>query len=155
MQCGMLIESNTIRELLEVNAYDAVQWEGETVDRTCEEASDAAPPGPGRSPISMNPIPALVILLLGTMMTSHGQDSMVSTMVHKQWGNLLTGSSAARTLTYVLVYLKPPLTTVPSRPPTELLTSFGLISGGILLMVSVSLPKRPVRSEVKNVTLTS
>ncbi len=87
----------------------------------------------------MNPIPALVILLLGIMMSSHTQTDMVSSMVHKQWGNLLTGASFARGFTYVLTYLKPPRSIFPSRPPTELLTSFGLISGGIIFMASVSI----------------
>lgn len=59
-------------------------------------------------------------------------------MVHKQFGNLLTGASLARALTYVMMYLKPPRSVLPSRPPTELLTSFGLIAGGIMLMASVS-----------------
>lgn len=87
---------------------------------------------------STNPIPALVILLLGIMMSSHTQESMVSSMVHKQWGNLLTGASFARGLTYVVMWLRPPRSVYPSRPPTELLTAFGLISGGIIFMASVS-----------------
>jgi len=87
---------------------------------------------------SLNPIPALVILLLGIMMGSHHQQTMTSTMVHKQWGNLLLGASFARGLTYVVMYIRPPRSILPSRPPTELLTAFGLISGGIVFMASVS-----------------
>ncbi|CAF3641591.1 unnamed protein product [Fusarium graminearum] len=86
--------------------------------------------------LSLNPIPALVIMLLGLMMSSHTQHTMMSSMVHKQWGNLLIGASFARGLTYILMFIKPPTSVLPSRPPTELLTAFGLISGGIIFMAS-------------------
>ncbi|KAK4099889.1 hypothetical protein N658DRAFT_497868 [Parathielavia hyrcaniae] len=89
--------------------------------------------------ISTNPIPALVILLTGIMMSSHTQESMVSSMVHKQWGNLLAGASYARGLTYVALWLRPPRSVYPSRPPTELLAAFGLMGGGVVFMASVSL----------------
>jgi hypothetical protein len=38
------------------------------------------------------------------------EDGLVvtSTMVHKQWGNMLVGFALARGMTYVLLYLKPP-----------------------------------------------
>jgi hypothetical protein len=80
--------------------------------------------------MSLNPVPALVILLLGIMMSSHLQSSMISSMVHKQWGNLLSGASLARITTYVIMYLKPPASVLPPRPLTELLTAFGLTAGG-------------------------
>ena len=84
----------------------------------------------------MNPIPALIILLLGIMMSSHHQNSMVSSAVHKQWGILLVGFSLARFLTYLLLFIAPPTSILPSRPPSELLASFCLISGGLVFMAS-------------------
>ncbi|KAK4464255.1 hypothetical protein QBC42DRAFT_171759 [Cladorrhinum samala] len=126
--CGMLIESVRIRTLLNHTVAEAAETETES-----EKIRE-----PETYSFSMNPIPALVILLLGIMMSSHTQESMVSSMVHKQWGNLLTGASFARAFTYVLVYLKPPRSVFPSRPPTELLAAFGLISGGIIFMASAA-----------------
>ena len=38
------------------------------------------------SGVSFNPMPALIIFLLGIMMGGHHQQQMVSAMVHKQWG---------------------------------------------------------------------
>ncbi|KAK2612164.1 hypothetical protein QQS21_001894 [Conoideocrella luteorostrata] len=130
--CGMLIESSTIRTLLNTTALATVPQEISN-----EEAMEKWQT-PETYKFSINPIPALVILLLGIMMGSHHQSSTISTMVHKQWGNLLLGASFARGLTYVIMYLRPPRSVLPSRPPTELLTSFGLIAGGIVFMASVS-----------------
>merc|ERR1712000_360619 len=74
--------------------------------------------------------------LLGIMMSSHHQDSMTSTTVHKQWGNLLGGFAVARLVTYVIMYISPPSSVYPSRPPTELISAFCLISGGLVFMAS-------------------
>ncbi|KAK3346278.1 hypothetical protein B0T25DRAFT_571426 [Lasiosphaeria hispida] len=132
---GMLVESTRVRDLLNTTVTEAAQKAPEHVfgDKEHDELRD-----PETYPFSMNPIPALVILLLGIMMSSHTQESMISSMVHKQWGQLLTGASFARGFSYVLTYLKPPKSIYPSRPPTEILTSFGLISGGIIFMASSS-----------------
>lgn len=127
----MLVESTRIRELLNTTVIDAAS--GNLY--ASEEAEESQPPKTYK--FSLNPIPALVILLLGIMMSSHTQASMTSSMIHKQWGNLLLGASFARALTYALMFLKPPKSIFPSRPPTELLSSFGLISGGIIFMASV------------------
>lgn len=130
----MLIESTKIRELLNTTVYDAALVHP---SQAYNDEEREALESPRQYEFSVNPIPALVILLLGIMMSSHTQKTMVSSMVHKQWGNLLTGASFARGFTYVLVYLKPPRSILPSRPPTELLTAFGLIAGGTIFMASV------------------
>lgn len=90
------------------------------------------------SSVSFNPMPALIIFLLGMMMGGHQQKQMVSTMVHKQWGSLLSGAALARGGTYVLTYVRPPTSYLPARPPTELIGAFCLISGGLIFMLSVS-----------------
>ena len=61
---------------------------------------------------------------------------MVSTMVHKQWGTLFVGFAFARAVTYVLTYVSPPTSYLPSRPPSEIITSFCLIAGGLIFMAS-------------------
>jgi integral membrane sensor domain MASE1 len=92
----------------------------------------------------MNPIPALVVLLLGLMMSSHHQESMVATMIHSQWGTLLVGAAFARAATYILFYLSPPASILPGRPPTELITAFCLMAGGMIFMASVSASLSPI-----------
>lgn len=105
--------------------------------RTFHLQSEQVVLSPPRSySFSMNPLPALIILLLGLMMSSHHQDSAISTMVHKQWGTLLVGFSLARAVTYLLFFLSPPTSLYPSRPPSELVSSFCLISGGLIFMAS-------------------
>lgn len=126
--CGMLFESKRIKKAL-----------NETILRSpINRPADANWRIPDTQGVSLNPMPALVILLLGMMMGSHHQESMVSTMVHKQWGNLLVGFALARGATYLLLYLKPPSSYYPSRPPTEIIASFCLVAGGLIFMLSVS-----------------
>ncbi|KAH8653317.1 hypothetical protein BX600DRAFT_74605 [Xylariales sp. PMI_506] len=132
---AMLVESTRIRDLLNTTTTEAALAYPQHLYTEEERETLQAPK---QYEFAVNPIPALVILLLGIMMSSHTQTSMISSMVHKQWGNLLTGASFARGLTYVLVYLKPPRSVLPSRPPTELLTAFGLMSGGIMFCASSS-----------------
>jgi Protein of unknown function (Ytp1) len=130
-QCGMLIESKTVRDWLNTSisllcAQNNVHSE--------ESASLQSPPR--TYAFSMNPLPGLIILLLGLMMSSHHQDSMVSTTVHKQWGTLLVGFALARAVTYILFFISPPTSLFPSRPPSELVSAFCLISGGLIFMAS-------------------
>lgn len=127
--CGMLFESKRVKDLLNC-----------TVLRPASQATTRTPDAawnlPDTQSVPLNPMPALVILLLGSMMGSHHQTSMISTMVHKQWGNLLVGFSVARAVTYFLLYLKPPTSYLPARPPTEIIAAFCLISGGLVFMLS-------------------
>ena len=126
----MLVESKRIRKLLNMSI------------EVLPARSDVHPEDPQirRQPrtyaFSLNPIPALIILLLGIMMSSHHQDSMVSTMVHKQWGTLFVGFSFARLATYIITYISPPTSIYPSRPPSELISAFCLIAGGLIFMGS-------------------
>ena len=135
-QCGMLAESRRVRD-----------WINQTALRPPPIALDKEYPSgadewrlPRSQGVSLNPMPATIILLLGLMMSSHHQHSMVSTMVHTQWGMLLVGFSLARAVTYILLYINPPISILPSRPPSELVTSFCLISGGLVFMLSVCIP---------------
>ncbi|KAL5355182.1 hypothetical protein BJX96DRAFT_3256 [Aspergillus floccosus] len=128
--CGMLVESKRVKS-----------WLNSTILRppshlAAHASSDDAWQLPDTQGVSLNPMPALIILLLGMMMGSHHQDSMVSTMIHKQWGNLFVGFALARGATYILLYIKPPTSYLPSRPPTEIIAAFCLISGGLVFMLS-------------------
>ncbi|KAF2219859.1 hypothetical protein BDZ85DRAFT_204703 [Elsinoe ampelina] len=131
---GMLVESKRARELLNTN----IQLKSEEVERFAgpshlqEEEWDT----PKTYKISLNPLPALVIFLLGLMMSNHHQDSATSTAIHGQWGTLFSGYALARMFTYLLLYLKPPTSYFPSRPPTELISAFCLICGGLIFMAS-------------------
>jgi hypothetical protein len=124
----MLVESKTVR-----------RWLNTSVDmmpvRHLEKGEEIRLE-PKSYSFSCNPVPALVIMLLGIMMSSHHQDSVVSTKVHGQWGTLLSGFAVARILTYLFLYLSPPSSLYPARPPTELLSAFCLISGGLVFMCS-------------------
>lgn len=127
----MLVESKRLRTWLNTNV-DLMPSRMEVHPEEAHEVREH----PKSYSTSLNIMPALVILLLGIMMSAHHQDSMVSTTVHTQWGTLLAGFSLCRGTTYLLNYLSPPKTIYPSRPPTELAASFCLISGGLVFMLS-------------------
>ncbi|KAJ5637818.1 hypothetical protein N7490_007697 [Penicillium lividum] len=123
---GMLFESKRIREALNI-----------TIIRSPAHGTrDEGWQLPSSQGVSLNPMPALIILLLGMMMGSHHQISMTSTMVHKQWGNMLVGFALARGMTYVLLFMRPPTSYLPARPPTEIVASFCLMAGGLIFMLS-------------------
>ena len=124
--CGMLVESTRIRDLLNTAILIS------PAARSKKELLSA----PKTYSVSMNPFPGLIILLLGLMMSSHHQASMVSTMIHKQWGTLFVGFALARAVTYILQFVAPPSSYLPSRPPSEIISSFCLIAGGLIFMAS-------------------
>ncbi|KAJ4348156.1 uncharacterized protein N0V89_009528 [Didymosphaeria variabile] len=124
---GMIVESSRMRELLN-SAVLSVQPPSQFHDEVWQQ--------PRQYRFSMNPMPCLIILLLGKMMSSHHQDSMLSTMVHSQWGSMFMAFALCRALTYITLYIRPPVSYLPSRPPTEVITAFCLIAGGITFMVS-------------------
>ncbi|QKX63374.1 uncharacterized protein TRUGW13939_10544 [Talaromyces rugulosus] len=125
--CGLLLESKRVRSWLKQSIM------GKTAAPVSQQAEEEETSG-----VSFNPMPLLIIFLLGTMMGGHHQQQMVSTMVHKQWGNLLSGAAMARAVTYMITYVKPPTSYLPARPPSELVGAFCLISGGLIFMLSAS-----------------
>lgn len=124
----MIIESTSVRDLLMSNIA--------IIRNDSAMPTDSSFPQPDQYSFSMNPMPALIIFLLGRTMGAHHQASKVSTMIHTQWGNLFSGFAMARMATYALLYIQPPAGHLPQRPPTEVISSFCLVSGGMLFMLS-------------------
>nr|GAT54011.1 predicted protein [Mycena chlorophos] len=117
---GMAVESKTIRRWLAALAVDT----SENVEAPATYSS------------SFNPFPALVIGITGAAMAAHMQTYMFQVQIHELWGNLLMAFSVMRCLTYFFLWISPPRSTLPSRPPTEALASFFLAAGGISFMFS-------------------
>ncbi|KAI7894363.1 uncharacterized protein EV154DRAFT_498522 [Mucor mucedo] len=108
---GILVESRAIRRLLERSTT---------------------------STLSLNPFPALTVLMTGISMGNHHQDTAYSTNIHFMWGLLLSCAAICRFITYISLYRNTPNDTLPTRPPSELLGAFLLICGSILFMASNS-----------------
>lgn len=141
---GMMIESRALRNLTSVPAlpHKSMGEDSETdisgfklVTENSAHANRRRNQSSTRT-LSLNPMPALTIMFLGMMMSGHHQESMVSTMMHAQWGMLFTGFAMARAATYLMLYIKPPTSQYPSRPPSELVAAFCLTAGGIMFMNS-------------------
>lgn len=70
-------------------------------------------------------------------MAAHHQNYVFQVEIHSLWGILLAGGSLFRMLTYFFLFIRPPVESIlPSRPPTEILTSLGWTAGGIVFMLS-------------------
>lgn len=119
----MLVDSSAVRNLLNQTANPY----GQTSESFKQPRSYVH---------SMNPMPGLIIMLLGIMMSAHTQHSMVAGMMHKLWGTLFVGFALSRGVTYIMMWLKPPQSVLPTRPPSELIAAFCLVSGGVLFMAS-------------------
>ncbi|ODQ82361.1 hypothetical protein BABINDRAFT_158974 [Babjeviella inositovora NRRL Y-12698] len=87
---------------------------------------------------SPNPFPSFTIFWTGILMSKHAQASQLATEIHVQWGTLLSYGSFFRLFTILIMYLKPTESRnfKPSRPMTELITSFTLLAGGVIFMES-------------------
>ncbi|KAJ6516033.1 hypothetical protein C8R45DRAFT_228754 [Mycena sanguinolenta] len=117
---GMAMESKTIRKWLAALAVD-----------TSENISE-----PETYTSSFNPFPALVIGVTGSVMAAHFQTYLFQVQIHALWGNLLLAFAVLRCLTYFFLWVAPPRSTLPSRPPTEALASFFLACGGLSFIFS-------------------
>ncbi|PFH52536.1 hypothetical protein AMATHDRAFT_74024 [Amanita thiersii Skay4041] len=123
---GMGIESKRIRNWLASSTF-APSKPSDTHQVVGEPASYSA---------SFNPFPALVIGVTGAAMSAHFQTYLFQVQIHALWGNLLVGFAVLRCLTYFFLWLGPPRSILPSRPPTEALGSFFLACGGLVFMFS-------------------
>lgn len=132
---GMMLESSWLRNLWNTSVVVQKSKDDRLPgEQAVEEADRWEEPQTYRVPL--NPMPALTIMLLGMMMGAHKQTSMVSTMMHAQWGGLFSAFAIARGVTYASMWLKPPTSHFPSRPPSEIVAAFCLTSGGIMFMNS-------------------
>ncbi|WBW70566.1 DUF2427 family conserved fungal protein [Schizosaccharomyces osmophilus] len=125
--CGIFVESKMVRRFLNTGlSYALHQSPHEEGNSTTDESPSA----------SLNLFPAITVFFTGIMMSSHEQKSQISTVIHVIWGRLLSAAAVSRACTYVLLYIKRPSSPWPTRPPTEIITSFCLICGGIMFMAS-------------------
>jgi Protein of unknown function (Ytp1) len=125
---GMGIESRRVRRWLASSASSPGENRRDSPQDTITEPPSYAG--------SFNPFPALVIGVTGAAMAAHFQTYLFQVQIHSLWGNLLVGFSALRCLTYFFLWISPPRSLLPSRPPTEALGSFFLACGGLVFMFS-------------------
>ncbi|KAF9008914.1 hypothetical protein BDQ17DRAFT_1349192, partial [Cyathus striatus] len=125
---GMGIESKRVRKWLASSAFSSVPRSSDIPQEAVTE--------PASYRGSFNPFPALVIGVTGAAMAAHFQTYLFQVQIHVLWGNLLLGFSLLRCLTYFFLWLGPPKSVLPSRPPTEALGSFFLACGGLVFMFS-------------------
>ncbi|KAF8459502.1 hypothetical protein BGX38DRAFT_1149149 [Terfezia claveryi] len=131
--CGVLLESKVVRDLLYRSPQDD---EGHSHYVQPLHELFTGHRTPRETKVTYNILPALVLFLLGKSMTWHHQSSSLSVALHTQWGQLLSYAGVARVATYILLYISPPRSTAPSRPPTEVVASFCLMAGGLIFMLS-------------------
>ncbi|KAH8113335.1 hypothetical protein DFH11DRAFT_1841724 [Phellopilus nigrolimitatus] len=124
---GMGIESKTIRRWLSAPAATLASSSPSAQGELIRPASYRA---------SFNPFPALVIGVTGLAMAAHMQVYLFQVQIHSLWGQLLAGFALLRCLTYFFLWLSPPSSVLPSRPPTEALASFFLACGGLVFQFS-------------------
>ncbi|EJT97746.1 hypothetical protein DACRYDRAFT_58750 [Dacryopinax primogenitus] len=121
---GMALESNTVRRLLSTPA----------LVRAYRPESEV--PQPWSYLGSFNPFPALCIGITGAAMSAHHQTYVFQVEIHALWGLLLGAFAVFRFLTYFFLWLRPPTSPLPSRPPTEALAAFTLACGGLTFILS-------------------
>ncbi|KAH9965713.1 hypothetical protein BC827DRAFT_1125327 [Russula dissimulans] len=124
---GMGLESRRLRRWFAAVSTASLKASGGNCDAVVEPPSYRG---------SFNPFPALVIGVTGAVMSAHFQTYVFQVQIHALWGYSLTGFAILRCLTYFFVWLNPPRSILPSRPPSEALASFLLACGGLLFILS-------------------
>lgn len=124
---GMGIESKRIRRWLAAGATTAVPVADRSQEAVAEPPSYVA---------NFNPFPAICIGITGAAMSAHFQTYLFQVQIHMLWGYLLAGFAVMRCLTYFFLWLGPPRSILPSRPPTEAVAAFLLACGGLEFMFS-------------------
>lgn len=119
--CGLLTE------------FKLNSWKKSLFNKTTTSNKSLDLVTPGFSP---NPFPIFTIFWTGLLMSKHSQASSLSTEIHVQWGSLLTYGTFFRLLTFLLMSYPPFQSNLPTKPLTELITSFCLLSGGLIFMES-------------------
>ena len=130
---GMGLEINLVRSLL---SYPIAKLHPSASPAAREADVVSAQRAPPSYAGSFNPFPALVIGVTGIAMAAHHQDYVYEVQIHVLWGLMLAVFSVMRIITYVTLWLRPPTSVLPSRPPSEALASFSLALGGVLFMLS-------------------
>lgn len=137
---GMLIECDILPKHGEMSTQRSCACENFTTSLQdaflASDEAEKSSTSASKVETSANPMPALVILVLGAVMSSHKQSSAVATMMHAQWGPLFGGFAIARLISYTMLVLKPPTAAHGGRLPSELIAAFCLISEGLLFMAS-------------------
>jgi len=124
---GMGLESRRLRHWLGAISTASLKASRRNSGAVAEPASYGG---------SFNPFPALVIGVTGAAMSAHFQTYFFQVQIHALWGYCLTGFAVLRSLTYIFVWLSPPRSMLPSRPPSEALASFFLACGGLIFIMS-------------------
>ena len=130
---GMALESSKVRSIL---GYAVVHTHPAATPVRANQDEVEAQAQPPSYAQSFNPFPSLVIGVTGVAMAAHHQDYVYEVQIHILWGEMLAAFALFRWLTYFFLWLRPPVSTLPSRPPTEALASFALCCGGLLFMLS-------------------
>mmetsp|Transcript_4417 Transcript_4417/g.4408 ORF Transcript_4417/g.4408 Transcript_4417/m.4408 type:complete len:609 (+) Transcript_4417:71-1897(+) len=127
--CGILTEFKLANWRFEKSISNFENFNGQSVSSKIVKAA------PGFSP---NPFPILTIYWTGVLMSQHAQASILSTEIHKQWGNLFVLGTVFRFITYLLLLVLPTNKdlTKPLRPISELLVCFSLLCGGLIFIES-------------------
>lgn len=141
---GMGLESRRLRRWFTAPSSESLKGSSRVSDAVTEPTSYGG---------SFNPFPALVIGVTGLAMSAHFQTylfqvsalptcapehvlTLRKVQIHALWGYCLTGFSFLRCLTYFFVWLNPPRSIHPSRPPSEAVASFFLSCGGLIFVMS-------------------
>ncbi|KAI0254928.1 hypothetical protein BJV78DRAFT_886943 [Lactifluus subvellereus] len=124
---GMGLESRRLRRWFTAQSFASLKGSSRVSDVITEPASYRS---------SFNPFPALVMGVTGAAMSAHFQKYLFQVKIHALWGYCLTGFAFLRCLTYFFVWLNPPCSIHPSRPPSEAVASFFLSCGGLIFVMS-------------------
>lgn len=128
----MLVENQTIKTIIE-RAIPELPYRvpANSFKETYSKSDKGSQEGYS---INVNPVPVMTMLMIGISIGN--QEAILSSRVHSFYSLSISAVAICRIITYLTLFVNPPKGSLPTRPISEFLASFLIVTCSILFVAS-------------------